>query len=414
MKKKKVIIIAPFWNNPPHVGIYRTERYISWFLEKQFKVYVIRIGNNRTETDTNGLTIISVRNRVSKYQKFFHFFAKKLKLRIIKLLFNKLIYFTLIPDENIIWANSVYKSSLIGGIVEDADYILSTSPPNSSHIAAYKLSRKYNIKHLVDMRDGWLDEPLRPYLKENNLRKRIEEKMEKHVIENAHRIYVTAENWKIKLSKRYFDAANIISVITNAYPELEIKNTENNKHNMKVLIYAGNFFGNTDISRLEAMFEAFYEHNIAGIGNFRLELYGNKGGQDQKVIDKFASKIKSSNLELNFMKPVSRIELLDKMNKADGLLLPSISFSAIPSKTFEYILLKKPVLSITYRNSSTWKIAEELPQFFNFPILEDDRDYQPVKDFISICSSKNYKSEVPEKYSSIFLNKEFFQSLDQK
>lgn len=45
-----------------------------------------------------------------------------------------------------------------------AAVVISSSPPESTHIGSVRLADALDAKLLVYLRDGWLDEPLKPYL----------------------------------------------------------------------------------------------------------------------------------------------------------------------------------------------------------------------------------------------------------
>ncbi len=413
--KKRAVIFAPFWDQPPHVGIFRTSRYISWFREKGFDVLIVRAGKeDLIEVDEEGNSILHVTDEILKFANIFTKVSRLLKLRLIILIFNKITDYFAIPDRYILWAKRITKIDKIQQYFSDASVFLSTSPPNSAHIPPHYLSKKLNVPHIVDMRDGWLDEPLREYLNEENFKKRKEEKQERNILENAAHIIVTSDNWKSNLNRRLNFTKEKTTVITNAYPLNTIDTLYESKgdRDSVKLFYGGNFRGNSRISRLEAVFEAFHQMQAPGKKKLCLDIYGEIGFSDHKVIEKFKPLLEEKGKTFSFYKPVSRDFMLNKCLESDGLLLPSISNAAIPSKTFEYIILKKPVLVITMPESSVWKMADELPQFFRFPVLSENDEKDELQIFLKVCLDKKIKYSVPEKYSEKYLGEIFGDILD--
>ncbi len=408
--KKRAVIFAPFWDQPPHVGIFRTSRYVRWFREKGFNVLIVRAGTeDKVEVDEEGNQILHVKDKILIASNFFKRISRLSEIRYFILLYNKITDFLSIPDRYILWAERIVTNNKIQKHFTDATVFLSTSPPNSSHIPPFRLTRKLNIPYIVDMRDGWLDEPLREYLTRDNYKKRREEKFEREILKNAAHIIVTSENWKVNLKRRLGFTEKKSTVITNAYPDIPIEiaeEKENDKDYVK-LFYGGNFRGNSKISRLEAVLETFNQMKVPGSKKLALDIYGDIGMSDHSVIEKYKPILEEKGKILKFYKPVTRKEMLKKCLEADGLLLPSISNAAIPSKTFEYIVLKKPVLVITMPCSSIWKMSDELPQFFRFPILSENDEAGEQELFLNACLERKINFTVPEKYSEKYLGEKF-------
>src|SRR5690606_12470965 len=72
---------------------------------------------------------------------------------------------------------------------------------------------------IMDMRDGWLDEPMKPLLRNNSFQKYREGRLEKRFVERATYITLTSENWKELLTKRYPEIKSKVIVLPNTYPE---------------------------------------------------------------------------------------------------------------------------------------------------------------------------------------------------
>ena len=46
----KIMIIAPFWGHPPHLGIIRVDRFVRWLSAQEVQIVVVRAGLGDEET----------------------------------------------------------------------------------------------------------------------------------------------------------------------------------------------------------------------------------------------------------------------------------------------------------------------------------------------------------------------------
>merc|ERR1711879_588244 len=112
-------------------GIYRTSRCINWFLDAGFDVTVIRAGLKSDTYNSGQIEVIQIKHTISILNKIVFNIADKLSLRILKLLWNKFVYYTTIPDDLGGWSKKVSKSDAVIEAAKKANLIISTSPPNS-------------------------------------------------------------------------------------------------------------------------------------------------------------------------------------------------------------------------------------------------------------------------------------------
>ena len=86
----------------------------------------------------------------------------------------------LLPDPDIRWSLKVSRHT---NELDDfnPDVVLSTSPPESIHIAGGKLARQFNAKWIADFRDHWLETPLMSQ-RQNLARRNIERIMARHIL----------------------------------------------------------------------------------------------------------------------------------------------------------------------------------------------------------------------------------------
>lgn len=363
--KKKAIIFAPFWRQAGHVGNNRIDRFVRWLVEEGYRVVIIRAGSKDAIKDESWGQEITVRDRLGLYRDT-EPGARSVNTRKPNKWRRALSYWLFNPDPTVVWARSAARHPTVVEAIEGAKFILSSSPPESGHVGAWILSRKTSVPHIVDMRDGWLDEPLKPLLRSSALRRWQEGRLERQILQDAKGIQVTSAVWENLLCERYPDFKLKIQVLTNGYPTnaeaLLAERKERIGSNKKLLIHAGRFTG-SDVTRtpnllLEPLLKNLTNDSATGV----IRLIGALTQDEQKQISPFEPRFKAIGWQIETPGVIPRSELLAQLPKANGLLLLSASFAALPSKLFEYIPTGLPIFVVTEKGSATWTICEHLPQ----------------------------------------------------
>ncbi|MFT6349722.1 MAG: hypothetical protein ACJAYB_002757 [Psychromonas sp.] len=277
-----------------------------------------------------------------------------------------LAYWLFNPDPTVVWSRSAARHPKVVAAMEGAQFILSSSPPESAHVGAWILASKTSVPHIVDMRDGWLDEPLKPILRSSALRRWQEGRLERRILQNAKGIQVTSTVWKNLLCGRYARLATKVQVLTNGYPEnsqaLRATDGVRVESAETVLIHAGRFTGSR-LTQYPALLLEPLLKNIANSSNTGIiRLIGALTKEELAQIALYEPRFKAIGWQIETNGAIPRAELLEQLPKADGLLLLSASYAALPSKVFEYIPTGLPIFVVTEKGSATWDICESLPQ----------------------------------------------------
>jgi hypothetical protein len=217
----------------------------------------------------------------------------------------------------------------------------------------------------MDLRDGWLDEPLKPILRRSRIRRRSEAKLEARIARDAQAIQVSSDVWLELFSNRYPELSGKLYNITNAYPPKisnECPSTTRKVEEGLELIHAGRFLGSSVRRSPDILLTPLLQNlkNHADRGS--ITLFGPLTHDELATIEKFEVKFRNIGWRMECPGMLPREDLLAKLNAADGLLLLSASFAAIPSKLFEYIPSRKPIFAVTEKHSAVWRICRELPQ----------------------------------------------------
>ncbi len=413
-----VLIFAPFYNNPKHVGSFRVGRIIKWLRKNSFNVNVVSRGSTNAihnmEWGTNYVIksdLLDISDKLVMAGRKNPFV--KVLAKIAKLIFAVFC----IPDEELLWARKAIKNKKVVELAKGTSFFFSSSPMESAHIAPYKLSVKMKKPFVVDMRDGWLDDSLKPdYLLKLPIRNKLEQRLEKTVLFSSRLIFVTNMNWKKSLVGRYPDLENKVAVLTNAYPDINFEFAPNGKNtdtHKVTLCYAGRFGGSDKKRKFLYLFKPF--NNIASgeFSDILIKIYTDLSRQDKEELNYIEEKRSSGTYSYEIFDFIPRMELMKELHKAGGLILLSASQNAVPAKLFEYMVTKKPVLAITFKGTAVWEMCLELPQFFLYDIEGDEGENKKTAEmFLDACMTGKYEYALPEKYTEDYLEKIFKDNLN--
>jgi len=217
-----------------------------------------------------------------------------------------------IPDSRIGWNYFAFKKAKEIIKNNKIDYVITTGPPHSSHLIGQKIYDKYKLKWIVDLRDPWSE---LFYLKSKfrfNFSKKMNDRLEHKVLENADAIITTVGDRYHKILNSKISNPNKIHKIYNGYDKLnydKIKETKPNKFN---IVFTGVLSKNHNYEIFHEILKILspikqnlnmvftlagrIDDNITKLYSNEIELI-NKGYVDH---DDAISIIKSSHLLINF------------------------------------------------------------------------------------------------------------------
>lgn len=413
MGSKKILIIAPYWGNDTHVGCKRIKRFIRWFRSGNIEVIVIKAGIKESEEKKEWGYEITIKDPALKLG--FNYAGEQYysnSFSVLKSLLRKILIVILIPDAQSIWANRILSNFLVKKHYPNISHILSSNPPESAHIASYKIARKLNKKLIIDMRDGWLDEPLSKAINKVPFRKTRERKLESKILKRADFIFVTSNDWKRLLNSRLIFTKDKTFVLTNGYPlKFDIIKVNKEKRDKILLFHTGKFTGSSSSRKINILLDillgSLLNYQITGT----IVLLGDLEPEELNLITGYRKKFFNFGWDIEFSKSISQKEMYEKLLSSDGLLLLSTSQAAVPSKFFEYILTKKPIFALTPKNSAVWEIGNKLPQVFLMDYRDKNANDSSVTGFFDACKTGNVDSVIPEEFTDEYLSQIFFDSL---
>lgn len=415
--KQKVIIISPFWNRNDHIGRYRVERFVHWLSYEKYEIIIIWSGWKDKLVKKDKWSELEIRDPLRSFTRSVNI-NNQTRSELIGSRFNfrkfvrKIIFYF---DNDLIWSFWLTKKATVKNFCKNADIIISSSPPESIHLASYFLSKKFKSKLIVDMRDGWIDEPMRPNMGKYSLKRIVETRWEYKVLKQASVILVTSIIWKNLLEKRLPIAGGKSTVLTNAYPEdlISAKNSiERTATNEISLLHAGRFTGTRSTNKMSILLRPLY-NTFKSITDIRVELIllGNLLHSDLNELEYWKQQFDITNCTLITHDRMPREEMFIEITKVDGLLLLAASKAFFPSKTFEYIKSAKPILAVTSKDSTIWEIGQNLPQMFLYDYTKQKPDYTPIEEFLNACQTGVYEYNIPKEYSEEYISKIFLNTI---
>lgn len=247
------------------------------------------------------------------------------------------------------------------------DIIISTSPPPTAHVIASKLSKRYKIPWIADLRDLWSDNP---QINKDRSSK-IYDKYEKKVISQSKVITTVSEPLKERLAERHDKQ---VVVIQNGFDHEDYERYVALRTPFTIT-YTGNIYPNKQNPQI--LLQAILELKKEGIlnqTNFQLRFFGNDHGIVSSEINKY---------DLNdLIKVNSRIDYLEvvKRQKESSVLLfldwmDKKQKGVLTGKIFEYIGAGVPILSIGREHSDVSELLNNTGTGYSFTKVNDIKEY---------------------------------------
>ena len=393
-KRKKVLIITYYWPPGSGPGVQRFLKMSGFLYELGWEPTILTVKNGSYPSTDNSL-IDEVPKEVSVYKTktiepftIFNFLTGKKGKQIgvgmigfqdkknpIKRASLYIRANLLLPDARRGWIPFAYKKAKQLHKQRKFDAVVTTGPPHSSHIIGYKLKRHFSIPWLVDMRDPWVTSFFNTALPRTRLAKKIEQKYEDKVIENAD--FVTTVSPGLK--KEFEDRNRNTGIVYNGFDQEDIPKIEQYQSEKFSLSYIGNLKPNQNIDALWEAISELCEEISSFRKYFNISLTGN-------VDPSIKNTLKEKHLLgiSNFQSFVPHREATELMNKSQLLLfvVPKANDNRliITGKLFEYIAIRSPVLSIGPVDGDASKI---LSQAGRDPML-DYSEKDKIKEQISV------------------------------
>jgi len=418
-RSNKAVIIAPFWGDPQHIGTHRIRQFLRWLASARVEVVLVRAGRTDRQRQEDWGTEITVRDPLGLHSDSET--GSPLDYRFVQTrrpnpLRRWAAYFLLNPDPTVIWARAAASHPIVLKFAQNASWVLSSSPPETAHVGSFLLAKHLKTDLIVDMRDGWLDEPLRPRNKSIPFQQWREEQWEARILRNAKQVLVTSSVWRQLLEERLPFTRGKVRVLTNMYPEtsarLEVEDWMPNEEGLLNLVYAGRFTGSRTTRKADRLLDPLLTGLQSNPSHGQIRFVGNLASEDLAQIDQYRPRFEEAGWSLACHPSVSRDELGRQLSRADGLLLLTVGYATVPLKFYDYLPARRPILAVSPRGSAMSQIGENLRQVFLLDTEANDDGLLRIREFLRACREPSIRYEVPSQFQQSELAKVFFDALE--
>ena len=261
-------------------------------------------------------------------------------------LFQKLSLFIrgnfFIPDPKIGWIPFAVKKGKEIIKTYPIKAVITTGPPNSTHLIGQKIRKKFNIPWIMDLRDPWTSNYI---VKEFMNRSKIAEKIDKKLENKALKFADCITGISPGLLEEFSDRAKRTETIYNGFDEEDFSDYEKKSQAIFTLSYIGSLKPNQNILALWNAIAELKEEIVDFRQNFKLQFIGNLNFQ-------IINTIKEYGLEEQLMLSefIPHEEAIKKMQNTSLLLfiVPRAVYakSITSGKIFEYMASRTPMLSL--------------------------------------------------------------------
>lgn len=322
------------------------------------------------------------------------------------------------PDGMKYWYKPAMEASkeIIGDENKNIKAIISSSWPITSHIIAKDLKKEYkdhNLSWIADLRDLW---NMNPYIKHTFIRNYFEKKLEQKTFKYADVLTTTTE-LSAKVLKSLHPKKIVFPILSGFDPdeELSVENSVENLHHLKKLnfVYTGSLYGEKrDPSLLFEALNQLQAENKIDISKIAIDFYG-----DSKNLEKIVNEYKINDI-INIHGQIPHEQAIEKQKAAQVLLILSWNHYNekifLPGKIYEYLPIKRPILSIGYKEGSLKELIEETNVGYHSSNLNKTKI--AIMEFYDEFTKKGYvfykgNKEI-NKYSQLTMAKNFSKLLN--
>lgn len=257
------------------------------------------------------------------------------------------------PDGDVRWALRAARSVIDRGV--KPDWVISTSPPESAHLAARLIQEATGARWLAELRDSWIDDPLRDELRTSAFRRSIERMIARRLLSKADRIVVVSEAIATEVSK--YVTSNLTPIVIGHFAraaERDFAYSGAGPH----LLHTGRFSLSHPERRIETLLAAFGEA-ASDLPNSTLHLVGLLTSDETKAV-----KAHRLAAHIRLHGEVPQEEALAMQKSADALILYQPATAALPGKLGEYLLSSAPILTL---GEGPW--LSRMDQFPHHPLM---------------------------------------------
>src|SRR5437867_217108 len=232
ISRPRVLIVAYYYPPVSNIGARRLEKFVKYLPTFGFDPIVLAMGQAQG-TDDAGRVFRSIdpllyyrpyRERVLGSGQHYVAIgeAAGLKSRVARFVARDLM----IPDPQIGWLVPAVRRA--ARIIEQqrVDLVFTSSPPVTAHLVGRMIKKRYAVPWVADFRDGWTFDPHPPRPPNAWLRKAIDARLERRVVEECDAVVCATRRFTEDFKSRFGKAPGRIVTIMNGYDDDDYKHIE--------------------------------------------------------------------------------------------------------------------------------------------------------------------------------------------
>lgn len=261
-----------------------------------------------------------------------------------------------IPDPYVGWLPAAVLLGLHVVKREQVDVLLSSSPGETAHLVAGSLARITGKPWVADFRDGWLFEALKPTVRRDTWRRRLEQHLERWTVAGASRVTTVSEPLTGYFRSTYPGPPDRFCTITNGYDPVDWQGVTPAPRNCRFrLVHTGSFAFSAPNRDPRPFLQALQIVGPEIRNSLEVLLVGTLSPAERADLARMC-------LDdiVRVVGPVSRRESLAYQLSADLLLLfVGRDRSIATSKLYEYLYAKRSILALSAPDTAAATIVRE-------------------------------------------------------
>ena len=324
MSRKKVLVITYYWPPAAGPGVQRFLKFCKYLPEFGWDPIVLTVSSGSYSSEDASLDQDVITSLPVYKSKTFEPFTAYNRLRGSKgnampvslmgikedkrliqrlSLYIRANYF--IPDARKGWKS--YALKMVKTIMQEHDInaVITTGPPQSTHLIGLEMKKRYNLPWLVDFRDPWTTVYYNKFFPRTAATERKDKALEDAVLHSADAVVAVSAG----LGAEFRERAKRLEIIYNGFDTEDIPESKDGATVQFTLEYIGNLKPNQNPENLWIALNELQDEVTEFRDKFRLNLTGNI---DSYLADDLKNKY---NLEgiLNLVAYVSHNEAVGRM-----------------------------------------------------------------------------------------------------
>lgn len=394
MESKKILFISNIYLPQKNGGIQRICKFFEGLNKKPLETFLITT-NDYCGVNSNEKNVFRVHDlyqflKTMKNEKRVKKLIKKGGYDFFSIIKKYIFLFFCFPDEHFTFIFFAFFQAITIIKRNKPDYIVSTYPSVTNLVTGWIISLVFNKKHIVDLRETWLNTPDWSMKYKNTFavrtRIKVENFLEGKIINNSH-LVILNNKWMKDLYEKKYGNGHKYKVIPNGFDEdiiRIIKRKKNSNEKIKI-IYAGSYYLKHQPDYIFEGIKKATKKYPELKNNIEFNIFGIIDEKTDDLIEKY-----SAYFSIKYFSYLKKEKIFQLIADSDlGIVtFPPIEWSIgkIPGKIYEYKKIGVNMLSIGEKNSALQHLSEELKEKFIYA-----KDVESIADYF-IDFFKNTKN----------------------